>query len=374
VYGKPDLLRFALDQDPTLFLGGGHMDPRDPEGYLACLKLLHERGFEISFTDQVMRSDNAECLEYILSHSERVPRDMLRQALFWNAPNCLQLLYDKGYLPRSQDVWAKLERFARDVKLCRRFECIKVLVANSGRPDPRILSTAEAASHGLDCLRFVRELGAAWERGTLHNASKSEDMLRYARENGCPWGYARLSDFVGSLGALRYAHEQGCPYDKHARIAHMGFGNFEVLRYICESTDPKWGRLLVTQTLQWQRCCPVFSGGNFWYYREDCFLSSAYHNIIQRAPPMDWRVPLYLLKRAKIAREIMGPFARLADDRQDRAEALAQCFTGAAIYVREGRGGPAAGCWAGMAKCPPHIVELIAMKAKLALPRGGEDP
>jgi hypothetical protein len=72
-----------------------------------------------------------------------------------------------------------------------------------------------------------------------------------------------------------------------------------------------------------------------------------------------------------MAREDMGPLAQLADDRLGRAVGLAECFKGAVINYTKERGGPAVGTWASMAKFPSHVVELLAMRAQLALPWGG---
>jgi hypothetical protein len=139
-HGKLDCLRFALDQDPSLSTEGeGELSKVAEEGgQLACLKLLHERGCDFSTRasrynfQPVTESDHAECLDYMLDHMEVDQEEMLN--LFYHvvyAPKCLQVLYDKGCLPRTGDVYAMLRLSHVS------YECIKILIANSGRPPPR---------------------------------------------------------------------------------------------------------------------------------------------------------------------------------------------------------------------------------------------
>jgi hypothetical protein len=236
-YGKLDMLEFALDQDPSLSTNRelsklAHIQwqatsranifwkpsfEAKQEKNLACIKLLLQRGCDVPHANQLIMEDQRELLEYLLDHRDLDREGLLREALLHRAPKCLQALYTKGCLPKSGAVWAMLEPYARDVKLCRSLECLKVLVENSGQPPPGVLSTAEAASRGLDCLRFVRDFGAAWEAGTMRAAS-SVEVLRYALENGCRWGDAKLSDFQANKSLMDYAKMQGCPVERPSDV------------------------------------------------------------------------------------------------------------------------------------------------------------
>jgi hypothetical protein len=116
--------------------------------------------------------------------------------------------------------------------------------------------------------------------------------------------------------------------------------------------DPKWAEPMVDDAVK--RCADLLSKGAKW---------------VCECPPksiVDWRVPLYLVKR--IGRDRSGDLAQLADVCEARAVALAECFYGAGKYVRKGRDGPGAAAWASMARCPAEIRHLIASKAQLVLP------
>jgi hypothetical protein len=361
-----------LEQDPGL-VEGNLLSTAQQGGNVACVRLLHERGSEFGCIWVAMCSKNAECLSYTLDHYQEDPGEMLRHALMYSASSCcLQELYDKGCLPRSRDVWSMLEPFARRVKLCSRFEYLKILVENSGRPRPTVLCTAEAASSGVDCLRYVRELGAAWSPGTLRAASSSVDTLRYARENGCPWGEARMSDFVDSFACLCYAHEHHCPYDEAPHKRWIRLTDFVMLQFICESMDPTWAKGVVANSVNHYALQKVDDlGDTFWRWRFDSVLRC--ECLVPRKPDVDWRVPLYLVKKLKVGRERMGWLAKLADVCLDGTAALAQCFYAAGKGEGERRAGFTGRDLAAMGRCPPDVCEKIAMMADLVLPWGQHD-
>jgi hypothetical protein len=143
--------------------------------------------------------------------------------------------------------------------------------------------------------------------------------------------------------------------------------------------DRAWAERVVRESVARYLCQIVDSKSeDFWIWESDHVLcpgllvpSVRAGHLRPRCPSIDLRVPLYLSKKVKMAREDMGPLAQLADDCTDRAEALAQCFTGAKNLDKRGCGGAAAALWASMAKCPSEVCELIAVHAQLVLPRDG---
>ena len=104
------------------------------------------------------------------------------------------------------------------------------------RADPEPCVTA--ADHGfLEALRFLHELGCAWNVGVCNAAAQRGDMaiLTYAHEHGCPWSpetckaagdpgpYDATIHYdecqrASSLTVLQYLHKEGCPWHPDALL------------------------------------------------------------------------------------------------------------------------------------------------------------
>lgn len=363
---------------------------RGNRGILCLHKLLHERGCQLPHPENALVSDNAQLLSYMLDHGPEDPDwpAMLYSSVNFNAAKCLQMLYDRVCLPRDHSFWSVMGPFASvNGKLSSRMESLKVMVANGGRPPSALLSTATAASQGLECLRFVRELGAEWEPGTMRAAHRCVETMRYARDNGCPWGDARLSHFAGSLACLRFAHENGCEYDEvlHDRTVPVWllFRDFEVLHYVCEDMNLAWAEGFIAKSAK--VCLSAVSDAQDRIeatknmdYREFLYrIQMASHcRPVSTQWYIDWWVPLYIKKqKMDIGYMEMALLEQLAGARpRERVAALAECFYGAKKLVRkllrEGQEGPRVKALYNMSQCPSEVVERIGIMADSVVPWG----
>lgn len=99
-------------------------------------------------------------------------------------------------------------------------------------------STVHAAAAGgqLDCLKWLRALGAPWARETAKMAAVGGhfELLRWARSKGCPWDEDTPAFCAqhGHLDMLQWAVTNGCPWDSDACYCAARGGQLEALQWL----------------------------------------------------------------------------------------------------------------------------------------------
>jgi Ankyrin repeats (3 copies) len=104
-----------------------------------------------------------------------------------------------------------------------------------------IYATAAEEGH-LDCLKYLREIGAPWRRRVCYFAARKGnlDCLKYLHENGCPWDDDTVNAAVmhGHMECLKYAYENGCPLNES--LIHIAAYNnrMDCVKYLHEIGAP----------------------------------------------------------------------------------------------------------------------------------------
>ena len=169
---------------------------------------------------------------------------------------CLKYLHENG-CPWNEEL---CEKAAENGHL----DCLRYAYEN-GCPWDEVTCSGAASSGQLDCLRYAHENGCPWSSNTCYLAAQNGhlDCLRYAHEHGCPWcsNTCESAASNGHLDCLRYAHEHGCPwYESTCRNASAN-GHLDCLRYAHEHGCP-WDKL----TYEWAKNDEIYDyleGKNF---------------------------------------------------------------------------------------------------------------
>ena len=128
--------------------------------------------------------------------------------------------------------------FAMAGKTCR--EAVKRV------PDTDVIPflTCEAAARDghLEVLKWARQNGCPWGKGTCQAAAKGGhlEVLQWLRRNGCEWdeNTCAWAASAGRLETLRWARENGCPWNEKACMYAAKGGHLETLMWLEENGCP----------------------------------------------------------------------------------------------------------------------------------------
>jgi hypothetical protein len=205
-------------------------------GYLACLRLLHEKGCPwdastctaaVEKTNQQARSEGLLCLQY--AHINGCPWDAETVRAASSSGNVMALLY----LHAHQCPW--------DVYSCTAAACSGRLDAlhflyHHGCPWDETTTTAAARNGHLACLRYLFEQGCLWDCNCCAGAAAGGYLLclQYAHEHGCLWNdvTTSLAAEKGHFDCLQYALEFGCPRNPSIVEDALRGGNWRCLDYV----------------------------------------------------------------------------------------------------------------------------------------------
>jgi hypothetical protein len=209
--GHLECLKYILEVEPKLLQGRRLIQAAAEGGSLPCITFLIDVGYQWGgdMTESAARSANPAALRYCLEHAQPASwPSAMTNAVSAHSPECMRVLYDHGYHAQA---WSPHLHPAVLAVKHRSMPCLRLALQMSGPPDPRLIDTADAASHSEEMLRCVVELGAALGPCTPSFAARkgNRGALRYALEAGAPWDRQTYEGAIysDSLECLKCAHQ-----------------------------------------------------------------------------------------------------------------------------------------------------------------------
>eukprot|EP00884_Botryococcus_braunii_P011703 jgi/Botrbrau1/20533/Bobra.145_2s0082.1 len=367
--GQLQILQNLVDLDPGLLQHKNIFNFAARSGSLACLEFLEQAGcmWEGDEAVAAASSKSLEALRYCLRRSReqlqgRDWNDAMSGAIFSRSPDCMQALYDYGYLcPAAESD----DHPARLAIMYNSWACLRLAVKLSG--PPKLSQVARSAGmEGEVILQFVHGLGATLDSEVTECAASAGQAgaLRYALQHGAPLSLRTFGAAVEgeSVECLKCAFEHGLavgfPADYHQPTSdpflpwmfpyrRLAAPSLRMLRYVCEVMRPPWVQRILTRAVGFlaRSQLKFKEGRDAW-----------------KMHPMQ----LYLAKRME--GRLPWPLDELVRVRRKRARALAGVFYRAKKLVRAGAPSPSLALWEAMERVPLELRERIAFVAHLICP------
>eukprot|EP00884_Botryococcus_braunii_P002185 jgi/Botrbrau1/11968/Bobra.0115s0004.1 len=356
-----------LLQHPYLF----HAAARG--GSLPCLDFLQRAGCPWAGDELISAAGSGSlvAVRYCLQRcgdnlQSSVLESAMCQAIKARSPECMQALYDCGYLfpAAERDYHPALNAIMHGSS-----ECLPLAIQFAGRPQFREGFVAWAAGRGEEMLQLVHGLWGKLESYVAEQAASAGQVgaLRYALQHGAPLSMITFGAAVegGSVECLKCAFEHGLAFGfradhsqslghflrsarlsrRHSEPVTLRFG---MLRYICEVMGHDWVQQFLPHAA-WSLARSELKGGKD-----------------------GWKECLYMAQRLE------GPLPSLLDElvrvRRERAGALAGVFYKAKKLAQAGGRSPWLALWGVMERVPVDMRERIAFEAHLICPVAQLEP
>lgn len=210
-------------------------------GWLNCLKYVHENGGKLGDScSRAAYGGHYSCFMFAHEHGGVWDEYVLSNAAGSGCLEIIEYAEENGFELDWYSIGVYATRYER-LNILKHIPVQELQFWSE-------LTAASASQGNLEFLKYMHNIGCAWDNRVCELAASSGvlDCLAYAHEHGALWGDACTDAMAyGKLDCMIYAHEHGATLTKPTILFDPECLNYAVAnKWITDSCAKEWQRLL----------------------------------------------------------------------------------------------------------------------------------